>query len=88
MNNLHIENSYKIWNKHTMNGTIVATAEEQYNTPLASALLNRTYKSMRIEWYLHNIGYYLTLPFIFIPFIEKLNIRFKHVDLEEHIRPY
>lgn len=34
-----------------------------------------------IEWWIHNIGYYLTLPFIKNPKIKALNERFKHVDL-------
>ncbi len=38
-------------------------------------------KLLILEWWLHNIGYYLTKPFIFIPLIKSLNERFKHVDL-------
>lgn len=34
-----------------------------------------------IEWWLHNIGYYLTLPFVKNAKIKALNERFKHVDL-------
>jgi hypothetical protein len=34
-----------------------------------------------IEWWLHNIGYYLTYPFTANPKIKALNERFKHVDL-------
>lgn len=34
-----------------------------------------------IEWWLHNIGYYVTLPFIENDKIKALNERFKHVDL-------
>lgn len=34
-----------------------------------------------LEWWLHNIGYYLTLPFIEDPKINALNERFAHVDL-------
>ena len=34
-----------------------------------------------IEWWLHNIGYYLTRPYIDAPRIKALNDRFKHVDL-------
>ena len=45
---------------------------------------HRSLTSMYIEWYLHNVGYYLTLPFMKIRFIAKLNERFKHVDLEEY----
>lgn len=35
-----------------------------------------------IEWWLHNIGYYLTLPFIKCAAMKALNERFKDVDLE------
>lgn len=38
-------------------------------------------KALIIEWWLHNIAYYLTRPFISIPFMKKLNERAKHVDL-------
>ena len=42
------------------------------------------YRDMYIEWYLHNIGYWLTLPFKKNPKIAALNERFKHLDLEEY----
>ena len=45
--------------------------------------LDRTYKSMIIEWWLHNVGYYVTKPFIKKENIYKLNLRFKDVDIEE-----
>ena len=41
-------------------------------------LLNRTYFSMYVEWWLHNIGYYITKPF---SFLEEINLRCKDVDL-------
>lgn len=34
-----------------------------------------------IEWWIHNVGYYLTKPFVFIPAIRALNVRFRDVDL-------
>ena len=46
--------------------------------------LNRSMKGMYIEWYLHNIGYFITLPFTEYSTILGLNLRFKDVDLEEH----
>jgi hypothetical protein len=58
----------------------------KYGDSDAVDVLNRTYRGMYIEWYLHNIGYYLTLPFIKKESIKKLNLRFKDVDLEEHIK--
>ena len=55
-----------------------------YGQLFANKVLNRSYRSMYIEWYLHNIGYWLTLPFIKKDNIKVLNERFKHLDLEEH----
>lgn len=85
MNNIHIKNSYKIWSPETMNDMIW---QEYYNLNNVigspSLWLNRTYESMYVEWWLHNIGYYITLPFCEYDFIRRLNLRFKHVDLEEH----
>ena len=54
---------------------------QYHNYPLI--YLNRSWISLYVEWYLHNIGYYITLPFIKIPFINFLNLRFKDVDLNE-----
>ena len=75
---IYIENGYKIWSYSTMKQIM-----SQY-TSNPKLDFNRTYIGMGIEWYIHNIGYYLTLPFIFIPCISKLNIRFKHINLEAH----
>lgn len=67
-----------------MCGKINVKCAEQYGTIFADKILNRTYRGMYIEWYLHNIWYWLTLPFIRNETIKQLNERFKHVDLEEH----
>lgn len=58
----------------------------KYGDSDAIDVLSRTYRGMYIEWYLHNIGYYLTLPFIKNERIKSLNNRFKHLDLKEHIK--
>ena len=84
MKNLHIENSYKIWKIVDMVCDIEWECKVKYDTLRADKILNRTYKSMYIEWYLHNIGYWLTFPFTKIEKIKSLNKRFKDVDLEEH----
>ena len=84
MKNIHIENSYNIWNKTEMCYLIRINCLENYYIRNAEKILNRSMRGMIIEWYLHNIGYYLTLPFIKIPCVKKLNNRFKHLDLEEH----
>ena len=82
--NLHIENSYNIWNKTTMFNMITEESNKKYGIYLADLLLNRSYTSIYTEWYLHNIGYWATLPFIKNKTIKSLNERFKHVDIEEH----
>lgn len=92
MHNIHIDNTYKIWNPKVMDEMIW---KEYYYRAYdgnpgfcgsPSIWLNRSYRSMHIEWWLHNIGYYLTLPFCEYDFIRRLNLRFKNVDLEEHKR--
>lgn len=84
MKNIHIENSYKVWSETMMSALIIIKCYEQYDDIFADEILNRSWASMHIEWYLHNIGYWLTLPFVRNEKIKRLNNRFKHVDLEEH----
>lgn len=84
MKNIHIENSYTVWNYDKMLDIIFDKVLEEYDSCDPSIILNRGFIGMCIEWYLHNIGYYLTLPFIKFRRIHKLNIRFKHLDLNEH----
>lgn len=80
MRNLHIENSYKIWSINKMKSMISSMV-----CPVdPEVYLNRTFKSMYIEWWLHNIGYYLTKPLCFISKFNWYNTRCKDVDLEEH----
>lgn len=85
MKNIHIENSYKEWSITMMLAKINVKCAEKYGTIFADKALNRTYRGMYVEWYLHNIGYYLTLPFIDNNKMKALNERFKHLDLEEHL---
>ena len=72
---IRIKDSYKVWDITKM----IHTLDEE----LAPKLLNRSYKSLIIEWYLHNIAYYITLPFISIKWVKSINERAKHVDLDE-----
>ena len=51
---------------------------EEYNSRYPEIQLNRCYFSMYVEWWLHNIGYYITKPFCSIEWI-------KHVDINEWI---
>ena len=83
MKNLHIENSYNIWNKSKMRAILIKKCLYEYDSVIVSSELNRSYKSMYIEWWLHNIGYYITKPFIENSKVKVLNERFKHVDMEE-----
>ena len=78
MKNIHINNSYNIWSIFQMKQIIL----KYHITP--TIYLNRSWISLYIEWYLHNIGYYIMLPFCFIPFIKKQCLRCKNVDLNEH----
>lgn len=80
---IQIKDSYKTWNTYDMDCWITAVCYIKYGTFNADTVLNRSYVSMYIEWWLHNIGYYITKPFCFIPFIKKINLRCKDVDLEE-----
>ena len=84
--NIHIENSYNIWSINAMYFLISYDSSHYYGTADADVVLNRSWKSMYIEWWIHNIGYYLTLPFIKNDKIKSYNERFKHVDLEEHMK--
>lgn len=83
MKNLHINDSYKIWLTSTMRRMLEIQSKEDYGSDNLTDLLNRSYLSMYIEWWLHNIGYYLTKPFCCVDVIHKTNLRFKDVDLEE-----
>ena len=83
---IKIVDSYTVWRPKQMKRLIYNATKEKYEIGFPCALLNRSYKSMYIEWWAHNIGYYVTLPFIFIPAIKKINLRCKDVDLEEYER--
>lgn len=57
---------------------------EKYVSPFANEVLNRSWISMYIEWWLHNIGYYVTLHLRAWSFMSEINDRCRCVDLEEH----
>ena len=73
---LHFDNSYKIWSPIKM----LEMMQEKCGSIVVTDALNRSLPSLWIEWWLHNIGYYLTKPF---PSLLAYNLRFKDVDLEE-----
>ena len=82
--NIHINNSYLIWSTNQMWSEIIHTCHIRYGSLEADKVLNRSYSGMYIEWWIHNIGYYLTLLFPHNKQMNALKERFKHVDLEEH----
>lgn len=85
LKNIHIVDSYKIWKPKRIKKIIRKETYDLYKDLFADRVLNRNYYSMVFEWWLHNIGYYLTLPFmkLGINWIRDINLRCKHVDLEE-----
>ena len=83
--NIRIRDSYSIWNPKMMKLLIQERTFSKYNLYNADSLLSRSYQSMYIEWWFHNIGYYITKPFCFNDFINEINLRFKNVDINELI---
>ena len=83
-NIIHIPFSYDIWKPSEMRYFIDKEAQRCFKSKDPTKTLNRSYSSMYVEWWLHNICYYVTLPFCKIKFFADLNLRAKHVDLEEH----
>ena len=55
---------------------------QDWREPDPERLLSRTYRSMYIEWWLHNVGYYVSLPWK-NGFWRNINKRCRDVDLEE-----
>ena len=82
MKNLHIVDSYKTWTIASMKEQIDFVSNYMYDLD-AAVVLNRTYKDMYIEWYLHNLGYYVSKPLCFLKYFKNINLRCKDVDLEE-----
>lgn len=80
---IRIEDSYLIWSPEDMKLIIQAKSYIKYGNNDAGYVLHRDYKSMYVEWWFHNIGYYVTKPFCFIEYFNKINLRCKDVDLEE-----
>jgi hypothetical protein len=70
---IQIKDSYKIWKQRDMWRLIFEAFGQIVNV--------KHFTAIKIEWWLHNIGYWLTRPFISIGWVKKLNERFKHVDL-------
>lgn len=80
MKSIQIKDSYEVWRPSLMKACINLACNLKYRSWCANEVLNRSYVSMYIEWWLHNIGYYLTRS---LAIFEVINLRFKDVDLEE-----
>ena len=70
-----IEKGYEVWKPSNMK-TIIDYCVGYL--PMKQS----EYTILYIEWWIHNIGYYVTKPFTFIPKINAINKRFETVDLE------
>lgn len=81
--NIRIKDSYSIWSPKMMKPLIQARAFSKYNLYDADSLLSRSYQSMYVEWWFHNIGYYITKPFCFNETMEMIHLKCQHVDLGE-----
>ena len=83
-NIIHIPFSYDIWKPSEMKYFIDKEAQRCFKSDNPEEILNRSYFSMYVEWWLHNIGYYATYPLCDdFNYFFKLNERFRDVDLEE-----
>lgn len=60
-----VRDSYRIWSPRKMLNEIKAVLPDY----------NELQASVAVEWWLHNIGYYVTLPIV------QINYRCKDVDL-------
>ena len=83
MKSIQIKNSYHIWSPRLQKLFADTETAIDYGQLPAAKCLNRSWASIHIEWWLHNIGYYVTLPFMRFEKIQKINLRCKDVDLEE-----
>ena len=80
---IQIKNSYNIWRPSRQRAYAKLEVAAKYKRLTVTGFLNRSWASIHIEWWLHNIGYYITKPFCWIECIRNLNTRCKDVDLEE-----
>ena len=70
---LQHKNSYKIWNPAEILDYV--TIDIGYRPKFLYKL------NILLEWWAHNIGYYITLPFIKIERCASINRRCKDIDL-------
>lgn len=78
-----INDGYKYWHPKMQCILIELSCLNKYRTA-SIIILNRSQISLVTEWWLHNIGYYITKPFIkYNKYLKQINLRCKDVDLEE-----
>lgn len=77
---IQIKCSYEIWSITLMKSAINLSCRMKYGSWDANKVLHRSYIGMYVEWWLHNVGYYLTRN---IALFDVINLRCKDVDLEE-----
>lgn len=77
---IQIKDSYNIWKPSKMRELVIADYRDQYwDFEHDLSIVND--KALIVEWWLHNIGYWVTLPFISVAKIRSINVRCQHVDL-------
>lgn len=81
MRSIQIKDSFDVWSIKYQKLYVNRQSYIKYAEKDAAFALRRTWFSIHIEWWLHNIGYYITKPFIKNKLIKKYNLRFKDVDL-------
>jgi hypothetical protein len=81
---IQIEDSYQVWSPTQINSLVQQKTLVKYGTEDVKTALNRGHLSIYIEWWYHNIGYYITKSFCFIETINKINLRCKDVNLEQY----
>lgn len=69
---IQIKGSYRIWFPSYIKRLIDFKAKYKFTG---------RYLPLIIEWWLHNIGYWVTKPFTAIPALKRINLRCKDVDL-------
>ena len=82
MKSIQIKNSYNVWSPGLQKLLVNQVAYVKYANKDATFVLHRPWISLHFEWWLHNLGYYLTVPFIKNKKINQYNLRFKDVDLK------
>ena len=71
---IQIKFSYIVWGPSRMKRLINYEAYK-------AGIEVKNYTPYIVEWWLHNIGYYVTKPLTFIPALKNVNLRCRDVDL-------